>query len=135
MSNLKVPTLSIVIGEGASGGALGIGLTDKIICFENTWYSVISPEGCASILFRDTALSEKAADAMKVTAGDLKSFDIADHVISEPLGGIHLDYTYAFKEVKEVIHNFIESLQSQTIEELIANRHQKYQNIGVWKNE
>ena len=135
MSNLKVPTLSIVIGEGASGGALGIGLTDKIICFENTWYSVISPEGCASILFRDTALSEKAADAMKVTAGDLKSFDIADHVISEPLGGIHLDYTYAFKEVKEVIRNFIESLQSQTIEELIANRHQKYQNIGVWKNE
>tara|TARA_B100002051_G_scaffold259123_1_gene278243 strand:- start:166 stop:1125 length:960 start_codon:yes stop_codon:yes gene_type:complete len=135
MSNLKVPTLSIVIGEGASGGALGIGLTDKIICFENTWYSVISPEGCASILFRDTGLSEKAADAMKVTAGDLKSFDIADHVISEPLGGIHLDYAYAFKEVKDVIHDFIEVLQSQTIEELIANRHQKYQNIGVWKNE
>ena len=135
MSNLKVPTLSIVIGEGASGGALGIGLTDKIICFENTWYSVISPEGCASILFRDTALSEKAADAMKVTAGDLKSFDIADHVISEPLGGIHLDYAYAFKEVKDVIHNFIEILQSQTIDELIVNRHQKYQNIGVWKNE
>ena len=135
MSNLKVPTLSIVIGEGASGGALGIGLTDKIICFENTWYSVISPEGCASILFRDTGLSEKAADAMKVTAGDLKSFDIADHVISEPLGGIHLDYAYAFKEVKDVIHDFIEVLQSQTIEELIVNRHQKYQNIGVWKNE
>ena len=134
MSNLKVPTLSVVIGEGASGGALGIGLTDKIICFENTWYSVISPEGCASILFRDTGLSEKAADAMKVTAGDLKSFDIADHVISEPLGGIHLDYAYAFKEVKDVIHNFIEILQSQTIDELIVNRHQKYQNIGVWKN-
>ncbi len=135
MSNLKVPTLSIVIGEGASGGALGIGLTDKIICFENTWYSVISPEGCASILFRDTALSEKAADAMKVTAGDLKAFDIADYVISEPIGGIHLDYDYAFKEVKEVMHNFIKDLQSQTIEELIINRHQKYQNIGVWKNE
>ena len=134
MSNLKVPTLSVVIGEGASGGALGIGLTDKIICFENTWYSVISPEGCASILFRDTGLSEKAADAMKVTAGDLKSFDIADHVISEPLGGIHLDYAYAFKEVKEVMYNFIEILQSQTIEELIINRHRKYQNIGVWKN-
>ena len=106
----------------------------KIICFENTWYSVISPEGCASILFRDTGLSEKAADAMKVTAGDLKSFDIADHVISEPLGGIHLVYAYAFKEVKEVMYNFIEILQSQTIEELIINRHRKYQNIGVWKN-
>ena len=135
MSNLKVPTLSIVIGEGASGGALGIGLTDKIICFENTWYSVISPEGCASILFRDTGLSEKAADAMKVTAGDLKSFDIADHVISEPLGGIHLDYDYAFKEVKGVISDFITDLKSQTTEDLIINRHQKYQNIGVWKNE
>ena len=124
----------LVLMQKSEGGALGIGLTDKIICFENTWYSVISPEGCASILFRDTGLSEKAADAMKVTAGDLKSFDIADHVISEPLGGIHLDYAYAFKEVKEVMYNFIEILQSQTIEELIINRHRKYQNIGVWKN-
>ena len=135
MANLKVPTLSIVIGEGASGGALGIGLTDKIICFENTWYSVISPEGCASILFRDTSLSEKAADAMKVTANDLKNFDIADHVILEPLGGIHLDYDYAFKEVSNVLCDFINKLQSDSVEQLIANRHQKYQDIGVWKNE
>ena len=135
MSNLKVPTLSIVIGEGASGGALGIGLTDKIICFENTWYSVISPEGCASILFRDTTLSEKAADAMKITADDLKAFNIADYIIPEPLGGIHLDYDYAFKEVKGVISDFITDLKSQTTEDLIINRHQKYQNIGVWKNE
>lgn len=135
MSNLKVPTLSIVIGEGASGGALGIGLTDKIICFENTWYSVISPEGCASILFRDTSLSQKAADAMKITANDLKSFNIADHVIAEPLGGIHLDCEYAFKETKEIIYSFINELQSKNIDELITDRHKKYQSIGIWKNE
>ena len=134
MSNVKVPTLSIVIGEGASGGALGIGLTDKIICFENTWYSVISPEGCASILFRDTSLAEKAADSMKVTADDLKRFDIADHVILEPVGGIHLDYAYAFKELKEVIEKYIAELSSESIEKLINNRHHKYQSIGVWKS-
>ena len=102
MSKMKTPVLSIVIGEGASGGALGVGLTDKIICFENTWYSVISPEGCASILFRDTELAEKAADSMKITANDLKLFNIADHVIPEPIGGIHLDYSYAFKECKKI---------------------------------
>ena len=135
MSNIKVPTLSIIIGEGASGGALGIGLTDKIICFENTWYSVISPEGCASILFRDTNLAEKAADSMKVTAGDLKSFGIADHIITEPVGGIHLNYDYAFKELEIVINKNIEELNSKTIEELITDRHNKYQNIGMWKNE
>ena len=135
MSNLKVPTLSIVIGEGASGGALGIGLTDKIICFENTWYSVISPEGCASILFRDTALAEKAADSMKVTADDLKAFDIADYVIPEPTGGIHLDYNYAFKQLKEVISKYVDELKVETVEQLILDRHKKYQNIGVWRNE
>jgi len=135
MSNVTVPTLSIVIGEGASGGALGIGLTDKIICFENTWYSVISPEGCASILFRDTSLAEKAADSMKVTARDLEGFNIADHVISEPLGGIHLDYEYAFKESRDVINKYIEELTSLSTDELIKNRHQKYQSIGVWKND
>ena len=134
MSSLKVPSLSVVIGEGASGGALGVGLTDKIICFENTWYSVISPEGCASILFRDTSLAEKAADSMKVTAADLKNFDIADYVISEPLGGIHLDYDYAFKELKLVLSRFISELKDKSKSELIIDRHEKYQSIGVWKN-
>ena len=135
MSNIRVPTLSIIIGEGASGGALGVGLTDKIICFENTWYSVISPEGCASILFRNTDLAEKAADSMKVTAIDLKLFDIADHIIFEPIGGIHLDYDYAFKESKNIIKKYIEKLSSQTVTELIKNRHKKYQNIGIWESE
>ena len=135
MSNIKVPTLSIVIGEGASGGALGIGLRDKIICFENTWYSVISPEGCASILFRDTNLAKKAADSMKVTANDLKMFDIADHVIIEPLGGVHLDYKYAFKELENLLIKYIDELTVKTVDDLIKNRHEKYQSIGVWKSE
>ena len=135
MSNMKIPTLSIVIGEGASGGALGIGLTDKIICFENTWYSVISPEGCASILFRNTELAEKAADSMKVTASDLKSFGIADYVIPEPIGGIHLDYNYAFRECQKIIEKYIKELSEINNQDLIKNRHKKYQNIGIWKNE
>ena len=135
MSKIKTPILSIVIGEGASGGALGIGLTDKIICFENTWYSVISPEGCASILFRDTELAEKAADSMKITANDLKLFNIADHVIPEPIGGIHLDYSYAFEECKKNIIEYITDLKSIDTESLIRDRHKKYQNIGVWKDE
>ena len=135
MSSVKVPTLSIVIGEGASGGALGIGLTDKIICFENTWYSVISPEGCASILFRDTNLAEKAADSMKITAEDLKLFNIADYIISEPLGGIHLDFSYAFNECRNAIKKFLDELNGLSIYELIKKRHKKYQDIGVWRNE
>ena len=135
MSNISVPTLSLVIGEGASGGALGIGLTDKIICFENTWYSVISPEGCASILFRDTGLSEKAADSMKVTANDLQIFKIADCVIPEPEGGIHLDYEYAFKESKSCILRYLDELTELDSKELIDARHDKYRSIGVWKNE
>ena len=135
MSNIKVPTLSVIIGEGASGGALGIGLTDKIICFENTWYSVISPEGCASILFRDTNLAEQAADSMKVTAKDLELFNIADYVISEPLGGIQLDYNYAFEEAKIIIKEYFNRLHSKSITDLIKDRHAKYQNIGIWKNE
>ena len=135
MSNISVPTLSLVIGEGASGGALGIGLTDKIICFENTWYSVISPEGCASILFRDTSLSEQAADSMKVTANDLQLFKIADFVISEPIGGIHLDYEFAFKEAKSCILRYLDELLQLDSKDLIKVRHEKYRNIGVWKNE
>ena len=92
MSKLKVPIVNIVIGEGAAGGALGIGVGDKILCFENTWYSVISPEGCASILFRDSSRAAEAADSMMVTAKDLKELGIADIILPEPEGGSHLDY-------------------------------------------
>ena len=92
MAKLRVPIINIVIGEGASGGALGIGVGDRILCFENTWYSVISPEGCATILFRDASRAPEAADSMMVTAKDLKEMGIADTIIPEPIGGTHQEY-------------------------------------------
>jgi acetyl-CoA carboxylase carboxyl transferase subunit alpha len=133
MSMLKVPTISIVIGEGASGGALGIGVTDKIACLENTWYSVISPEGCASILFRDSSRAEQAADAMKVTAQDLKKLGICDNLIEEPLGGAHHDFDKIVSQLKNYILSTIEELSKFTIEELVNNRIEKYEKMGVWE--
>jgi len=133
MSMLKVPTISIVIGEGASGGALGIGVTDKIVCLENTWYSVISPEGCASILFRDSSRAEQAADAMKVTAQDLKELGVCDNIIKEPLGGAHHNFDEIVLNVKNYILSTVEELSQLSIEELIQNRIEKYEKMGVWE--
>jgi len=133
MAQLKVPIISIVIGEGASGGALGIGLADKIICLENTWYSVISPEGCASILFRDTAKAKDAADAMKVTSYDLYKMGIADEIIKEPKGAAHIDPEGAANALKEtIIRNYIE-LKKNDIDNLIKKRIEKYDKIGEYE--
>jgi acetyl-CoA carboxylase carboxyl transferase subunit alpha len=133
MSRLKVPIISIVIGEGASGGALGIGLADKIICFENTWYSVISPEGCASILFRDSSKAEAAADSMKVTSYDLYEMGIADEILKEPNGSAHIDPIGASQILKEtIIRNYID-LKKNSIEELINMRLNKYDKIGEYE--
>ena len=132
MSQLKVPIISIVIGEGASGGALGIGLADKIICLENTWYSVISPEGCASILFRDAGRAKEAADAMQVTSYDLYKMGIADEIIKEPKGSAHIDPIGAAEALKEtIIRNYTE-LKKFTSEELIDARIEKYNKIGEY---
>jgi len=103
MSLIKVPMISIVIGEGASGGALAIGLTDKILCLENSWYSVISPEGCASILFGDTSKNKHAADSLQLTSEDLFKLNIADRIIPEPLGGAHHSPIEVYNNVKEVL--------------------------------
>ena len=132
MSSLRVPTISIVIGEGASGGALAIGLTDKILCMENTWYSVISPEGCASILYRDPTMSEKAAESMKVTSIDLYEMGIADEIIKEPIGGAHRDMKQSAKNVKESIINNISNLNKIEKNVLIEQRKFKYDKIGSW---
>jgi len=132
MSGLKVPIVSVVIGEGASGGALAIGLTDKILCMENTWYSVISPEGCASILYRDAAMSEHAAESMKVTSIDLYEMGIADEIIKEPLGGAHRDYKESAKNVKDSIISNINNLRQLSSETLIEQRKFKYDKIGAW---
>ena len=133
MSQLKIPIISIVIGEGASGGALGIGLADKIICFENTWYSVISPEGCASILFRDSSRAKEAADAMKVTSYDLYDMGIADEIIKEPKGAAHIDPIGAAEALKDtIIRNYTE-LKKFTTDELIDKRIEKYDKIGEYE--
>ncbi|MAR14933.1 MAG: acetyl-CoA carboxylase carboxyl transferase subunit alpha [Candidatus Marinimicrobia bacterium] len=132
MSQLKVPIISIVIGEGASGGALGIGLADKIICLENTWYSVISPEGCASILFRDAGRAKEAADAMQVTSYDLYKMGIADEIIKEPKGSAHIDPIGASEALKEtIIRNYTE-LKKFSSDELIDRRIEKYNKIGEY---
>ena len=132
MARLKVPIINIVIGEGASGGALGIGLGDKIICFENTWYSVISPEGCASILFRDPSRAEEAADSMMVTAKDLKELEIADTILPEPEGGTHLDYDHAASILKQALIDSITELNKIEPENRILNRIEKFEKMGRW---
>ena len=132
MSQLKVPTFSVVIGEGASGGALAIGLSDKIICLKNTWYSVISPEGCASILFRDSSKASDAADAMKVTSRDLFDLGIADVIVDEPNGAAHIDPESSCQELKKNIISEYRKIMKFSIDELISNRLKKYDNIGEW---
>jgi len=132
MSHLPVPILIIVIGEGASGGALGIGVGDKIFMMQNTWYSVISPEGCAAILWRDSAKAEQAAEAMKVTADDLVEMKVADGIIREPDGGAHRDYDAAAAALKTRILTELDKLQLLTKEELIRRRIEKFGKMGCW---
>lgn len=133
MARLQTPIISIVVGEGASGGALGIGVADRLLCFENTWYSVISPEGCASILFRDATRAPEAADSMKVTAQDLFDLGIADKIISEPNGGAHLDYDAAAGIFKDIVLEEYDLLKHKTNEELIKSRMIKFENMGRWE--
>ncbi len=137
MSILRTPIISIVIGEGASGGALAIGVADRLICLENTWFSVISPEGCASILFRDSSKSKIAADAMKVSSTDLYEMGIADDIIKEPLGGANNDYNRSADYIKEKFLVTLEELNCLDKDELIEQRIDKYDKMGEWvgKNE
>ena len=133
ISLIHAPIVNVVIGEGASGGALGIGIGDRLLCMENTWYSVITPEGCASILFRDASRSKEAADAMKVTANDLFEMKIADRIINEPIGGAHRDPDTAIQNVKSAVLEEMKYLKSIDPEKLINERLLKYDNIGEWK--
>jgi len=133
MSELPVPIINVVIGEGASGGALGIGVGDRILMLENAWYSVISPEGCAAILWRDAANAPEAAEAMKVTAPDMKELGIADEIIKEPEGGAHLDPNLAASMVKESILKHLHELLKLPTRELLEQRLQKFSKMGSWK--
>ena len=132
MSHLPVPILIIVIGEGASGGALGIGVGDRLLMMQNSWYSVISPEGCAAILWRDASKAEKAAEAMKVTSTDLLEMGILDAVIEEPPGGAHRNYDKMADILKNTILKELEALKQIPTDELIRNRIEKFGNMGFW---
>ena len=133
MSMLKIPTLSVVIGEGGSGGALGIGVTDRILMMKYSIYSVISPEGCASILFRDVKKAQESANALKLTSDDLTKFNIVDEVIPEPIEGAHHNPKETFSVVQEAIVRHIRELKEFPIQVLIEKRYQKYRDIGIYK--
>ena len=132
MAHLPVPIVVIIIGEGASGGALGIGVGDRVLMLENTWYSVISPEGCAAILYRDSANAPQAAEAMKVTPADLLELGIIDRIIKEPAGGAHNDHPGAAQCVKQAILEELSQLALFSPVELIRMRVEKFSKMGVW---
>ena len=132
MSHLPVPIICVIIGEGASGGALGIGVGDRILMMENSWYSVISPEGCAAILWRDSGKAAEAAEAMKVTAPDLVELDVVDEVIDEPEGGAHRDFKVAAMAVKKSILKHLDELIKIPENRLIEQRIEKFSKMGAW---
>lgn len=133
MTRLKVPIITVIIGEGASGGALGIGVGDRVLMLENTWYSVISPESCSSILWRSWEHKEAAAEALKLTAPDMKKLKLVDDIIKEPLGGAHSDRAATFLAVKAAIEKNYEQLKNLSPKELVENRMKKYLDMGVFK--
>ena len=133
MTRLKVPIITIVIGEGASGGALGIGVGDRVLMLENTWYSVISPESCSSILWRSWEYKEIAAEALKLTAVDMKKLKLVDGIIKEPLGGAHRDREKTFKSVSNAIVKNYEELKNLSPKDLVSQRMDKYAQMGVYK--
>lgn len=132
MTRLQVPIIVVIIGEGASGGALGIGVGDKVLMLENTWYSVISPESCSSILWRSWEYKEKAADALKLTATDMKKHKLIDEIVKEPLGGAHSDRDKTFEVVGKKITAHYEELKKFSPKELVKTRMEKYANMGVF---
>ncbi|WP_213423519.1 acetyl-CoA carboxylase carboxyltransferase subunit alpha [Bhargavaea massiliensis] len=133
MAGLRVPVISIVIGEGGSGGALGLGVANHIHMLENSTYSVISPEGAASILWKDAALAQQAAEAMKITASDLKEMGIIDEVIPEVTGGAHRDAAGQAEAIREAIGSSMGALGPLDADRIIDDRYRKFRNIGVYK--
>lgn len=131
MFMLKVPVICIIIGEGASGGALGIAVGDRVMMLENTWYSVISPENCSTILWRSWDYKEQAAQALKLTANDMQGFGLVDRIIPEPLGGAHADPETTYETVKKTILKEIKALQKLSPAELIDQRIEKFSGMGV----
>ena len=133
MSALKVPIIGVVIGEGASGGALGIGICDRMLMMENTWYSVISPEGCASILFRDAKRAEDAAEALKPIPSDLVDVGICDRIVEEPNGGAHRDFESSANVLKLALLEELDKLSNLKPDDFLDNRIQKYDKLGYFE--
>ncbi|MBE7633836.1 acetyl-CoA carboxylase carboxyltransferase subunit alpha [Tenacibaculum finnmarkense genomovar ulcerans] len=132
MTRLKVPVITIVIGEGASGGAVGIGVGNRVYMMENTWYTVISPESCSSILWRSWEYKQKAAEVLKLTGEDMKRLELIDGIIEEPLGGAHANREGAFKAVQAQITSAFANLKDLSEAELITQRMEKYEKMGVY---
>ena len=132
MTRLKVPIIVVIIGEGASGGALGIGVGDVVLMLENTWYSVISPESCSSILWRSWEYKELAAEALKLTATDMKKLKLIDEIVREPAGGAHANREKTFEIVGNKIMAHFAQLEKLSPKELVKNRMDKYANMGVF---
>ncbi|MFA5005447.1 MAG: carboxyl transferase domain-containing protein, partial [Candidatus Omnitrophota bacterium] len=131
MARVSVPIISIVIGEGGSGGALGVGVADRVMVMENSYYSVISPEGCAAILWKDGSKAPQAAEVLKLTGPDLLKMGIIDEVIPEPLGGAHRDPEKIAQTVKETILRNLKALETLDKEELLKIRYKKFRSMGV----
>ena len=130
MFGLTVHVVAVVIGEGGSGGALGIGVADSVLMMENSIYSVISPEGCASILFKDSKKAPEAARSLRIDAFSLKSLGIIDGIIKEPIGGAHRDYDETAKNLKNAVVKEFRKLEKIEIEKLLENRYNKFRRIG-----
>ena len=133
MSVLKTPVIAVVIGEGGSGGALGIGVADRVFVFENAYYSVISPEGCAAILWKDATKAPDAAGVLKMSAADLKQLGVIDGILKEPLGGAHTDPKACIKTVKNLLEEKIPILMQLPIETLLQQRYEKFRRMGVFE--
>ena len=135
MASLEVPSVAVVVGEGGSGGALALGVANRILMLEYSIYSVISPESCSAILYRDATKAQKSADALRLTARDLAGFGIADELIREPPGGAHRDHDLTAKNVGEAIRRHLAALKQMTPEQLVVDRYKKYRAMGVFTSE
>jgi len=133
MAMLKVPSIAVVVGEGGSGGALGIGVTDRVLIFENSYYSVISPEGCAAILWKDRAAAPKAAEALKLNADHLEKLGVVDEVVPEPFGGAHNDHAAAAESLKKSLLKHLNELTKLDEEKLLESRYNRYRHLGVYE--
>ena len=132
MAKLGVPIIAVITGEGCSGGALGLAVADRVYMLEHAYYTVISPEGCASILWRDASKADVAAEALKITGEDLLKLEVIDDVIKEPLGGAHCDYELTAKNLKDMVMKAVDELKGSEPDKLRNDRYNKFRRMGVF---